>query len=208
MAPIYATIMCTTKRWVAILRRSAKRLFASPSSAGKIRKTPRPAPWRPRRARRVRTARQTIFAFCIVSAKPRASVGRRNRRKKELVAPSVAPRSHQQSHQIPNHHHRNGNGGEPPAPPNPAYRAPAPPPYHKPLHATTEPNLAPTRGQSSGSRLGSRRQRDRDEPRVARGPLPSTPAGWLPPTSEIFSASVVASLVAQPPPDILKRQSD
>src|SRR5262249_1759729 len=44
MAPISATIVCTTKIWAATLRRDAKRPFASPTSAEKIQKTPRPAP--------------------------------------------------------------------------------------------------------------------------------------------------------------------
>jgi len=113
MAPICAIIMCITKGWAAILPWDAKRIFASPSSAGKIRKTPRPAPWRPRPERRVRTARRIIFAFCIVSAKARASVARRSRGRKEAVALPVAPRSlHRQSHQILNPDHHNGNGGE------------------------------------------------------------------------------------------------
>ena len=44
MAPISAIIVCTTKIWAATLRQAAKRLCASPTSAEKIRKIPRPAP--------------------------------------------------------------------------------------------------------------------------------------------------------------------
>ena len=104
-----------------------KKTFRVTFICGKNTKNPETCAWRPRRARRVRTARQTIFAFCTVSAKARASVGRQSRRRKEPVALPVAPRSlHQQSHQILNHHHRNGNGGEPPAPPKSRVPSPRP----------------------------------------------------------------------------------
>src|SRR5262249_61794611 len=59
---------------MATLRRDAKRPFASPTSAGKIQKTPKPAPWRPRRAKVVATAGPKTFSFCIVLTKGRAGV--------------------------------------------------------------------------------------------------------------------------------------
>jgi hypothetical protein len=62
----------------------------------------------------VTKARKTNFAFFIVWPKARANVGRQNRKRKELVALSIAHHSlHQRPYQIRNHHHHHGNGGEP-----------------------------------------------------------------------------------------------
>ena len=46
-----------------------KKTFRVTFICGKNTKNPETCAWRPRRARRVRTARQTIFAFCTVSAR-------------------------------------------------------------------------------------------------------------------------------------------
>src|SRR5262249_1876991 len=52
----------------------------------------------------------------------RASVGRRNRKRKSLVALLIAPHSlHQQPHPIPNRRLHHGNGGEKHQPPFPPF---------------------------------------------------------------------------------------